>query len=83
MECSSRHAFSHPLGDMMDGGSSVEVQEAKRKKSWSLEMEGKRGTGRAEVCPSESGKVLTVKCHSGSFPWCIHPTSIETQNSVY
>lgn len=79
MECSSGHAFSHPLGDTMDGGSSVEVQEAKRKKSWSLEMEGGRGTGRAEVCPSESGKVLTVKRHSGSFPWCIHPASRETQ----
>lgn len=80
MECSSGHAFSHPLGD---GGSSVEVQEAKRKKSESLEMEEGRGTGRTEVCPSESGKVLTVKRHSGSFPWCIHPASRETQNSMY
>lgn len=53
MECSSGHAFSHPLGDVRDGGSSVEVQEAKRKKSWSLELEGKRGAGLAEVCPSE------------------------------
>lgn len=43
MECSSGHAFSHPLGDTMDGGSSVEVQEAKRKKSWSLEMEEGEG----------------------------------------
>lgn len=45
-------------------------------------MEGKRDTGRAEVGPSDNGKVLTVKCHSGSSLWWVHPASMETQNSM-